>query len=124
MFPPLYETVKGVAAVKAIFGNSPRIYPHGEAPAPDAAGYVLPYVVFQTVSGVPANYLGQVPDSDDFRTQIDVYASTVAGARNGAKAIRDALEPVAHLVGYNGDSRDPDTQNFRYSFDVDWITPR
>ncbi len=125
MFPPLFATLLAKPAVTAIFGTSPmRVYPFGEAPAKGTTGYLLPYAVFQGVSGVPSNYLGEVPDSDDFTQQIDVYAVTLTAARNGAKAIRDAIEPVAYIAGWNGENKDPDTGNFRYSFDVDWITLR
>lgn len=127
MFPPLFAILNATPAVKAVFGTAPlRVYPHGEAPAKGAAGYALPYAVFQTVSGSPENYMNQAPDSDDFGVQVDVYAASVTAARNGAKAIRDAIEQpqLAYVVGWNGESKDPDTGNFRYSFDVDFITPR
>lgn len=120
MFPPLYATVSVSSEVKAIFGNSPRIQPHGIADQ----NTQKPYAVWQIVTGQPENYLGQLPDIDSFLTQIDVYATTVQGAADGAKAIRDALEPVAYVVAWRGQFKDPDTNLFRYSFDCDWLTPR
>lgn len=124
MFPPLYDTVKGVAAVKAIFGTSPRIYPHGMAPAASSTGFATPYAVQQIITGEPENYLGDLPDADGFTVQVDVYAATVAAASDGAKALRDALEPVAYIIRWGGQFKDPDTALFRYSFDVEFITPR
>ena len=123
MFPPVYDTLKANAGVKAIFGNSPRIYPHGMAPGPGETGYGVPYAVQQIITGQPEWFLGHLPDVDSFTTQIDVYAAKVEDAANGAKAIRDALEPVAYIT-WRGQFKDPDTDLFRYSMDVDWLTPR
>jgi hypothetical protein len=132
MNPPLFATLFASSAVKAIFGSSPlRIYAFGDAPAKGATGYAVPYAVFQTVFGSPENYLGNVPDLDAWRVQVDVYATdTGAGgnaltnARNGAKAIRDALEPVAYVVSFNLEGKDEATQLHRYSFDVSFQTSR
>jgi len=132
MYPPLFSTLFASSSVKAIFGSAPlRAYTFGNAPAKGAVGYATPYVVFQTVGGSPENYLNQTPDLDQWNVQIDVYAdNTGAGgngttnARNGAQAIRNALEPVAYVVGWNGEFRDSETQLFRYSFDVSFQTPR
>lgn len=122
MYPPLFDTIKNVAAVKAVLGSSPRVYPHGMAPPP--ANVIRPYAVFQIVNGLPENYLGTRPDIDSFTTQVDVYADTVASATAAAQALRDALEPVAYVVRWGGQFKDPDTNLFTYSFDVDWLTPR
>lgn len=124
MFPPLFDTVKSDAAVKAVFGNSPRIYPHGRAPDKGDPLYRTPYAVHQIVSGSPENFLAGRPDADGFTTQIDVYAEKVEDAAHGAEVLRDAIEPVAYIVGWRGQFKDPDTSLFRYSFDVDWLTPR
>lgn len=125
MFPPLFATLLATPAVTAIFGTAPlRVYPFGDAPQKGAAGYALPYGVYQGISGSPGNYLNQSPNSDEFGQQIDIYAATLTAARNGAMAIRDAVEPVCYVVGWNGESKDPDSGNYRYSFDLDWIVRR
>jgi hypothetical protein len=125
MFPPLFATLFASAPVKAIFGSAPlRVYAFGDAPAKGAPGYLVPYAVFQTVFGNPENYLNQTPDLDRWGVQVDVYALTLTAARNGAEAIRNALEPVAYVTAWNGELRDTDTQLFRYSFDVSFQTPR
>jgi hypothetical protein len=56
--------------------------------------------------------------------QVDVYAETVASAASGAQAIRDAIEQVAYISAWRGQFKDPDTDLYRYSFDVDFLTPR
>lgn len=120
MFPPLFATCEGNAGVKAIFGTSPRIFPHGIADQ----NTPKPYAVFQIITGDPENYLGQLPDIDGYLTQVDVYATTPQVAANGAQAIRDALEPVAYVQSWRGQFKDPDTSLFRYGFDIAWLTPR
>lgn len=44
--------------------------------------------------------------------------------RDVAKAIRNAIELKATITRWGGDSHDPKTQTYRYSFDVDWLVPR
>lgn len=127
MFPPLFATLNAAAAVRAIFATATgelRVYPFGGAPAKGQPGYVVPYATFQTVFGTPENYLGNVPDMDGWGVQVDVYAMTLTAARNGAEAIRDAVEPVAYVTSWNGEFWDADTQLFRYSLTVSFQTPR
>lgn len=121
MFAPIFAVCAADAAVKALLGSSPvRLYPFGEAPE----GVAKPYVVWQTIGGNPENYLGQRPDIDGFSLQVDVYGASVTQTRDTAKAIRNAIERHANIVRWGGDSRDPVTQSYRYSFDVDWWVPR
>lgn len=121
MFPPLFKVVAASAAVKALLGADPvRVYPFGEA----EEGTALPYAVWQIISGSPDNYLSGRPGVDGFRTQVDVYGTSAASARAAALALRDALEGVAYLVAYNGESRDRDTKNYRVSFDMEWTVLR
>lgn len=125
MYPPLFSTLFADSPTKAMFGSAPlRAYAFGDAPAKGATGYLVPYAVFQTVFGSPENYLGQRPDLDAWRVQVDVYAVSPTAARNGAEAIRNALEGVAYVVAYNLETRDKSTQLFRYSFDVSFQTSR
>lgn len=121
MFPPIFAVCAASAAVKALLGSNPvRLYPFAEAPQ----GVIHPYAVWQIVGGSPENYLNQVPDLDGFSLQVDVYAATGTSARDVAKALRDAIEPIAHITRWGGESKDPDTASYRISFDVAWLTPR
>lgn len=121
MYPSFFSVAAADATVTGLFGTTPtRIYPFGEAPQKTA----LPYAVWQIVAGAPENYLSQTPDIDSWTIQIDVYGSNVTAVRSGAEAIRDAIEGAAHVTGWRGESRDPDTNNYRYSFDVDWWETR
>lgn len=121
MYPPVFTLIKSDAGVQSKFGTSPvRVFPFGSAP--DGVG--LPYAVWQVVSGDPENYITNAPDMDSFLTQIDIYASTATTARDAAKALRDAIEPHAHIVAWRGEQKDPQTKHYRYSFDVKFLTAR
>ncbi len=121
MFPPIFQVVAASPSVTALLGNSPvRFLPFAYADD----GTELPYAVWSIVAGNPENYIGQLPDADSYSLQIDVYAATGASVRNVAKALRDAIEPHAHIVGWRGESRDRDTKTFRLSFDIDWLDQR
>lgn len=121
MYPPIFPLAVGSAAVTGLLGSNPtRLYPFGEAPQ----GVTKPYAVWQQVGGFPENYLGTVPDADNYTAQIDVYADTADEAVAVAEALRDVYEPHAYITNWNGDGRDEDTNNYRYSFDVDFIVIR
>ena len=121
MYPPIFATVKAVGAVTALLGVDPlRFYSFGSAPATVAK----PYAVWRTVYGSPDNLLQGIPGSDSFGIQIDVYALTGASARAVGEALQAAIEPVAYVVAYNGESQDPDTKNYSYGFTVDWMKVR
>ena len=121
MYAPIFAVCAANPAVTALLGVLPvRIYPFGEAPE----GVSKPYVVWQTVGGSPENYLSHRPDIDALSLQVDVYGCSVTQTRDVAKAIRNAIELKANIVRWGGDSHDPATTTYRYSFDVDWLVPR
>lgn len=123
MYPPIFAVCAADSAVTAVLGFSPvRLYPFGEAeerPLLDE-----PYATWQIVGGEPENTLACPPDVDGFTVQVDVWAKTAADSRQAAKVLRDAIEPHAHIVAWRGESRDLQTRNYRYSFDVDWFVYR
>lgn len=118
MVPPVWEVLSTTPALQALIGTA--IYPGGQAPD----GTPMPYVTWQGISGLPENYLGQRPDIDQFGVQFNCWAATVAEARAVAAEVRDAVEPLAHVVSWRGDERDDATGAYGYSFDVDWFTHR
>lgn len=121
MYPPVFSTCSEVSAVTALIGASPcRLYPFGEAPEKVAK----PYAVWQTIGGQPENYIDTVPDADSYTLQVDVYATSAASARSVGVALRDAIEPHAHVVSWRGESKDTETGSYRLSFDVSWIVQR
>lgn len=122
MTPTVFAYVAASATCKAIFGTPPamRFYQFGEA----QQGAQVPYAVWQMISGTPANYLGQLPDMDGARVQIDVYASSQSGASAAAASIRDAIEPYGYLVNFADRGRDANTRNYGYLLDFEFYTPR
>lgn len=121
MFPPLFSTLFASAPVKALLGTTPlRVYPAGEA----TQDTPVPYAVFQTIVGVPEQFLATRCDMDAYTVQVDVYAATLSSARACASAIRVALEPVAYITSLREPSKDTTTRNYRYSLDVDFFTER
>lgn len=127
MYPPIFPAVAASPAVKAIIGSSPvRFWQFGQN---DDQPFQYPYAVWQRNSGAPENYLSQSPDMDSYTIQIDCYASgaTPQGAatvRNLAQAIRDAIEGSCHITSWLGESRDPTTKSYRFTFLCDWWVPR
>lgn len=121
MYPPIYTVCKADAGVTAQLGSpEPRLYAFGEAPQDDA----LPYAVWRIPTGAPENYINQVPDIDNWTVQVDVYAARGSQAIDAAEALRDAIEPHAHIVRWGAQDTDPDTGNRHISFDVSWFVPR
>lgn len=112
MNPPIFAILASSAAVKTILGAPPdmRFYPFGQA----VQNALAPYATFQVISNIPENYLGDLPDADDYRVQVDVWAMTQASANDTAQAIRDAVEPHAYMVNGGNTSRDPETGKYRY----------
>lgn len=127
MYPPIFAAAN-VPEVQALLktGNGPlRFYAWGLAP--DAVIY--PYAVWRYTFGTPENYLTNTPDIDSQTLQVNVYAASedeegASKVREIAEALRDAIEPVAHITAWRGESRDPDTRSYVFSFDVDFWTPR
>lgn len=121
MYAPIFATCFASSAVKALLGASPlRLYLFGEA----EQSTVKPYATWQTIGGSPENYINQAPDIDSFALQVDCWAATASSVRACAQAIRDAVEPHAHITGWRGESKDVATDLYRLSFDLLWWTPR
>jgi hypothetical protein len=121
MYPSFFSTLTGTPAVTALLGSNPtRVYPHGEAPQTVAK----PYVTHQLVTGLPENYLADTADMDTCRVQFNCYGATSASALSVASAIRTALEPFGYVVSMNLTGRDPDTNNYTYSFDMEFMSAR
>lgn len=121
IYPPVFEWAILSPTVLSLLGSNPtRLYPFGVAPQQ----VPVPYAVWQTIGGIPENYLGDIPDADSFRVQIDVYGRSADSVRTVAAALRDAYQSRAYIVRWGGESRDDETKNDRFSFDVDFIIPR
>ena len=118
MFPPVFETLYANNAVRTIVGD--RIGAHGEIE--QTAG--RPYITWQVIVGSPENTLGDLPPIDLVQIQINCLHSTDAGIRALAAAVRDAIEPHAHVTGIPVDQRDPETRLYWVAIQADWWLPR
>lgn len=123
MLPPVFQTLKASSDVRSFVGpGTPRIYRHGEAPQDIRnAG---PYVSWFLVVGAPDLNLSDTPPSDRHTVQIDCWHPEDKGVELMARAVRDAVEQVAHVTAINSDQRDPETQLFRISLQADFIEIR
>lgn len=120
LYPPIGRTLN-TPAIRSLLGDPPRVFSFGDAGVGPVA---KPFVLWQTIGGEPENYLGSRPQVDRFSLQVDVYADNAKQAREVAEALLQELEPVAYVVAWRGESRDPDTRDFRLSFDLDWLSYR
>lgn len=118
MLPPIFTTLRASNTVVTLVSS--RIYRHGSAPQ----DVVTPYVTWSVIAGVPENTLSELPSIDRLPVQIDCWHPTDAGIEELAKAVRDAIEPHAHMTGIPLDGRDPETKLYRIGMQFDWWEPR
>lgn len=120
MFPPVLTILQADATVRSLLGNTPRVFKHGQAPQDGAR----PYGTWLVVAGLPENSLGETPTIDRCTVQIDLYASTQSMVEECAIAVRDAMEPSAHMTAWRNPPREETTKMFRVSIDFDYWNPR
>lgn len=120
---PIFEALAVDTSLQTLLGGAEfRCYQFGEAPQ----ACKTPFVVWQLVNGEPINALNELPTMDFLEIQVDVYGPEhePAVARECAAFVRDALEPHGHIVHWIGESRDPDTREYRVAFEMDWFLDR
>lgn len=121
MIPPIFPVCAASQAVTDLLGSDPiRLYPFGM----QNDNVTYPYAVWQNIGGEPENFLNQIPDIDRFSLQVDIYGNTDEEVIAVAKAIRNAIQTKANITRWGGQTRDPNTNRYRYSFDVDWFVKR
>lgn len=122
MLPPVFATLKASPTVQSLIGT--RVYRHGSAPQ----GVVAPYVTWSFVTGDPENELSSLPRIDRFQVQIDCWSNNTgtgdAQVEELAEAVRDAVEPYAHLVRYVVNEQDYETRRFRIGMEFTWYVRR
>lgn len=109
MFPSVYTWLKSSATVKSIIGTTPRAYRHDSAPQDTTK----PYVTWYLISGTPENNLSDLPPTDRLAFQVDCWHQTDSGVEALAEAVRDAIEPYAHMVAIPINTKDSDTKLYR-----------
>lgn len=121
MLPPVFVTLKASPAVRNIVGTSPaRIYRHGSAPQQTDK----PYITWSLVAGTPENQLSGTPTVDRMTVQLDCWHQTDKGVEDMATAVRDAIEPFAHMTAMLVNLREPETKLYRMSLEFDWFNDR
>lgn len=121
MFPTIYATLAAASGVTDIVGASPaRVYRHGSAPQ----NVDRPYVTWAIVAGLPENNLSDLPPNDRITVQVDAWSPDDAEVEELALAVRDAIEPHAHMTGVIANLQDNETRLFRVGMQFDWILIR
>lgn len=119
--PSLFTILNASTSVKALLGSAPlRVYPWGRAPQNAA----LPYATYGVFNGNPENYLGQVPDIDNAGTQVNIWAKTGASCDACFLAVRNALEPNAHMTSFATPDLDAETDLYTARLDFDFWEAR
>lgn len=116
MLPPVFATLQAATAVTAVLGDPPRVYRRGNAPQ-DAT---KPYVSWQVIGDAPENELSDVPGIDRCSIEVNAWHREDAGCVALAKAVRDAIEPVAHMTSIVIDEREQETKLYRIAMQFDW----
>lgn len=116
MNPELFPILYNNTLVRTLLGTSPlRVYPWNRAPQ----NPVKPYVTYGVYNANPENYLDRVPDIDNMGVQVNIYANTADSCEECYIAIRDALEPSAHMLSFSTPDLDSETNLYigRMEFD-------
>ena len=117
MNPPIFSLIQASAPCTALLGISPvRFFPSGRAPQ----NVEKPYAVYAVYNATPENYLDGVPDIDNKGTQVDIYANTEPELRALFTAIRDTVEPKAHMTSFSTPSPDAETALFTARLEFDF----
>lgn len=121
MNPDLFTILNASVPVKLVLGANPlRMYPWGRAPQNPRK----PYGVYAVYNATPENYLGQVPDIDNKGTQVNIYADTAQSLDACFTAVRDALEPHAHMTSFATPDLDADTDLYSCRMEFDFWDER
>lgn len=117
MNPPIFSILNASAPVKALLGSGPlRVFPWGRAPQ----NVKLPYAVYGIYNANPENYLDSLPDIDNKGTQVNIYASDADSLEACFAAVRNALEPHAHMTSFATPDQDADTNLYSCRMEFDF----
>lgn len=121
MTPQLFPIVANDKACKEHLGSNPvRFFPFGFADQ----NTPKPFAVWQVVSGSPLNPMTCPPDRDNYIVQVDVYSTEAKTALSAAAAIRRALERFCYVRHWREQKIDPETKDYRVSFDISFSQER
>lgn len=120
MLPPIYQLLKSSVAVTSIV-NSTNIY---FIECPENINPSTPYIVWNSPDIEPENELSNVPDIDRVNIHINCYHSDQKLSVELAKAIRNAIEPSAHMLNAFLNERDVKTKMYNYVLVFDYFLSR
>lgn len=120
MLPPVFATLAADSGVLDLLGDPPRVWRHGEAPQDTTR----PYAAWHLVVGTPENTLSEAPGMDRCTVQIDCWSPTSAAVVVLAEAVRNAVEPLAHMTGVVVDERERATKLYHLAMQFDWWLSR
>ena len=120
MLPPVYATLAADSGILDLLGDPPRISRHGRAPQDSAR----PYVTWGLVVGVPENTLSEAPGIDRCTVQVDCWSLDSSDAVELAQAVRDVIEPEAHMTAVIVDEREAGTKLYHIAMQFDWFLSR
>lgn len=116
---PIYRTLKADSAITALINLDTQLH---EDIAPHEP--LLPYVVWQVISGQANNHLDSPANFDDTQYQLIVYATTRKEAYDLRDACRTALEPHSWILNPSINHFDHRTKLYARGFDANWILER
>lgn len=116
MLPEVFPILSEDSDVIGFVGN--RIYRHGHAPQNANA----PYITWFVVVGTPENCMDTTPTIDRYTIQIDCWSSHNGSTQveQMAEAVRDAMEPHAHMTSIPVNEKDFETQRYRIGMVFDF----
>lgn len=120
MNPQIYTLLNASNAVKLLLGSPVRIYPWGRAPENPKK----PYGVYGVYNANPENYLDKVPDIDNKGTQLNIYADTAEKLDSCFTAVRNVLEPHAHMTSFSTVDLDEETNLYSCRMEFDFWEDR
>lgn len=99
-------------------GKITKVFSGGLAPLETSS----PYVVWQSISKVPTQTIGNKTINNRSRIQFDIYSDDEAQALQIQKLLNKRLERVGYVISSFGPMREPETKHYRISQDVSFIT--
>jgi len=116
MIPPVFSFLN-VAPVNALVDTRIHFIDAGDSPT-------YPYIRWFVPSGAAGNYLGQPPNVDNDRVQIDCFTRDKQQVLDLADAVQSELDRHGHQLVKIVHTIDPDTKSYRVQFDYSFWTDR
>lgn len=99
-------------------GEMLKVFSGGLAPLETSS----PYVVWQSISKVPMQTIGNKTKNNRLRIQFDIYSDSEREVLQIQNLLNKRLERVGFVISSVGPMREPETNHYRISQDVSFIT--